>query len=407
MTSSKFPFLPYGRQLIDAADIDVVCDVLKGDWLTCGPVVDHFEAALAQYVGAKFAVACSSGTAALHLAAMSLGLGEGDVVIVPAITFLATANAARYVGAEIVFSDVDPRTGLMRPADLEDAIERAKTIYSVDRIKAVLPVHLAGQCVNLPALSAICEKHGLRMVEDASHAIGTTHSNSNMTSYVGDCRFGDMTIFSFHPVKTIAMGEGGAITTNDPVLYERLRRHRNHGMVRDPEAFENKALAFDASGSPNPWYYEMPELGYNYRASDIHCALGLSQLGKIGAFAESRRRIFGRYEELLVGVDGIDMIDIVSDCWAVWHLAVVLIDFDGLERERGAVMRELYTAGIGTQVHYVPLYHQPYYRYRYGKQVLTGAEQYYRAALSIPLHPGMQIDDADRVIEELCRVLGL
>ena len=283
-------FLPYGRQVIDDDDIAAVVAVLKGDFLTTGPTVEKFEAAFAERVGARFAVACSSGTAALHLATLAAGLGEGDSAIVPTVTFLATANAVRFVGADVVFADVDKATGLLRPEDLEMAIAA-----SSGNAKAVLPVHLGGQSADMAAIAKIAKRHGMIVIEDACHALGTTLDDG----VVGDCQHSAMAAFSFHPVKTIAMGEGGAVTTNDPVLYEKLTRLRNHGMTRDPQRFSNDDLAFGDDGSPNPWYYEMPEVGFNYRASDIHCALGLSQLRKLDAFVSARRSLADTYDRLL------------------------------------------------------------------------------------------------------------
>lgn len=391
-------FLPYGRQVIDDDDIAAVVAVLKGDFLTTGPTVEKFEAAFAERVGARFAVACSSGTAALHLATLAAGLGEGDSAIVPTVTFLATANAVRFVGADVVFADVDKATGLLRPEDLEMAIAA-----SSGNAKAVLPVHLGGQSADMAAIAKIAKRHGMIVIEDACHALGTTLDDG----VVGDCQHSAMAAFSFHPVKTIAMGEGGAVTTNDPVLYEKLTRLRNHGMTRDPQRFSNDDLAFGDDGSPNPWYYEMPEVGFNYRASDIHCALGLSQLRKLDAFVSARRLLADTYDRLLAPfapyvlpphrVDG---------CDPGWHLYAARMNFTGLEIPREQVISRLKAAGVGTQVHYIPVHTQPYYQSLVGQQQLPGAMAYYRATLSLPLFPSMTIADVERVaktIEEVIR----
>lgn len=391
-------FLPYGRQVIDDDDIAAVVAVLKGDFLTTGPTVEKFEAAFAERVGARFAVACSSGTAALHLATLAAGLGEGDSAIVPTVTFLATANAVRFVGADVVFADVDKATGLLRPEDLEMAIAA-----SSGNAKAVLPVHLGGQSADMAAIAKIAKRHGMIVIEDACHALGTTLDDG----VVGDCQHSAMAAFSFHPVKTIAMGEGGAVTTNDPVLYEKLTRLRNHGMTRDPQRFSNDDLAFGDDGSPNPWYYEMPEVGFNYRASDIHCALGLSQLRKLDAFVSARRSLADTYDRLLAPfapyvlpphrVDG---------CDPGWHLYAARMDFTGLEIPREQVISRLKVAGVGTQVHYIPVHTQPYYQSLVGQQQLPGAMAYYRATLSLPLFPSMTTADVERVaktIEEVIR----
>ena len=322
MTGHNRP-LPYGRHCIEADDIEAVTAVLRGDWLTTGPTVDAFERRLAERVGARYAVACSSGTAALHLAALALGLGDSDSVVVPSMTFSATANGPRYTGADIRFSDVDPDTGLMRPEDLAAALKAAGDAAPA----AVFPVHLAGQVADLPALRDIANNVGMRVVEDASHAIGARYRVSGSSDWheVGGCQHSDMAVFSFHPVKSIAMGEGGAVTTNDPALFERLRDLRTHGVSRDVERFEDRTAAFDAEGEVNPWYYELRELGFNYRASDIHCALGFSQLGKLDRF-------IGRRAELVAHYDGrigelapiVAPLPRVPDCSPAWHLYVVL-----------------------------------------------------------------------------------
>ncbi len=395
-------FLPYGRHGIDEDDIAAVAQVLRGDFLTTGPAVDGFEEKLAGITGVKFAVSCSSGTAALHLATLAMGLGPGDLAVVPSITFLATANAVRYVGADVVFCDVDPDTGLMRPQDLEHAIAEHG-----GAIKAVLPVHLAGQSPDMKGIAAIARRHGITIIEDACHALGATYGATGGDGPVGGCRDSDMAMFSFHPVKTIAMGEGGAVTTNDPVLAARLGDLRSHGMTRDAARFTNSDMAFDETGEPNPWYYEMPEIGFNYRASDIHCALGLSQLGKLDRFVARRRRLAARYDELLTPLaPRIKPLGRMPGCRPAWHLYVALIDFAAAGIDRGALMRRLKDQGIGTQVHYIPVHTQPYYRDLYGKIDLPGAEKYYARCLSLPLFPGMADDDPDRVVAALVRETG-
>ena len=395
MTTS---FLPYGRQIIDDDDIAAVAAVLRGDLLTTGPAVAAFEAALAETTGAAYAVACSSGTAALHLAALALGLGPDDTVVVPTVTFLATANTARYVGADVVFADVDPDTGLMGAAEFEAAIDRADS-----KISAVFPVHLAGQMADMVAIRAVADKHGIRVVEDACHALGTRRGNSERA---GDCRHADMACFSFHPVKTIAMGEGGAITTNDADVAANLRRLRSHGMVHQADGFLNDDMAFDDNGDPNPWYYEMPEPGFNYRASDIHCALGSSQLGKIDRFVSARSAVVTAYDKALAALDPlVQPLGRVADCVSAWHLFVALIDFEKAGISRADVMRQLRAQGIGTQVHYIPVHTQPYYRRLYGKLSLPGAGQYYRRCLSLPLSAAMKPEDAVAVINTLTDIL--
>ena len=393
------PFLPYGRQSVDEDDIARVSDVLRGDWLTTGPTVAALEEAFAACVGARFAVACSSGTAALHLAALALGLEPGDRAVVPTLTFLATANAARYVGAEVVFSDVAADSGLAAAEHLEAALEDAPA----NSVKALFPVHLNGQCADSEAIADVAGRHGLMVVEDACHALGTTFRSAA----VGACRHAHMAVFSLHPVKAVTMGEGGVVTTNDPALDARLRRFRNHGMVHEASAFENADRAFDGDGEANPWYYEMPEVGFNYRASDIHCALGLGQLDKLDRFAAARRDLARHYDRALERLAPLVLpIERTPDCDPVWHLYVALIDFAAAGVSRSALMRRLRSLGIGTQVHYLPVHLQPYYLRRYGERHLPGAEAYYRHCLSLPFFPAMQAADVERVVDALARELA-
>lgn len=391
-------FLPYGQHVVDGDDVAAVVAVLRGDWLTTGPTVEAFEATFADKVGARFAVSCSSGTAGLHLATLALEFGADDDIVVPSMTFLATANAARYVGAEVTFADVDEDSGLLGANHLRAALARAG-----NRARGVMPVHLNGQTVDMEAVASIAAERGLRVIEDACHVLGArTRTGAGAMVPVGSCRYSDMAVFSLHPVKTVTMGEGGVVTTNDEALYRRLARLRNHGMVRDADAFENSAIAFDADGEVNPWYYEMPEIGFNYRASDIHCALGLSQLDKLERFVAKRRALVERYAERIVSLAPlVRPIDRIADCEAAWHLCPVLIDFEAAGTTRRVVMRVLEAAGIGSQVHYYPVHRQPYYRKRYGDLDLPGADAYYARVLSLPLFPAMEFTDVDRVIDVL------
>jgi len=399
-------FLPYGRQSIDDDDIAAVAEVLRTDYLTTGPKVREFEEAFAAKVSARFAVSCSSGTAALHLAALSLGLGPGDAVVVPSITFLATANAVRYVGAEVVFADVDPDSGLMGVEELCAALTRAEVEgYSP---RAVFPVHLAGQCGDMEEIASFAEERNLAIVEDAAHALGTTYESSDgETVLIGSCRHSSMSTFSFHPVKTIAMGEGGVVATNDDGLNQKIRRFRNHGLVREPGQFSQEDLAYDENGDTNPWYYEMLEVGFNYRVSDIHCALAVSQLGKLDLYVEKRRRLAHSYDKKLSTLAPlVRPLGQVPGCIPGWHLYIVLIDFQNAGISRSHLMRALRERGIGTQVHYIPVHMQPYYRKRYGDLVLPGADRYYEGALSLPLFYGMCEEDVDRVVSDLTEILS-
>jgi UDP-4-amino-4,6-dideoxy-N-acetyl-beta-L-altrosamine transaminase len=396
-------YLPYGRHSIDEQDIEAVVEVLGGNWLTTGPLIEKFEGALSQKVHSKFAASCSNGTAGLHLAALALGLGPEDVAVIPAMTFLATANAMRFVGGEVVFADVDPETGLMRPEDLKRVLESNRS----RKITAVFPVHLNGQTVDMRSISEVARDFDLRVIEDACHALGTTFGNGDMT--VGDCHYSDMAVFSFHAVKTVAMGEGGAVTTKDPCLHQRLVRLRSHGMIREPEDLQQQEEGFDADGKANPWYYEMHEIGYNYRLTDIQCALGLSQLAKLDQFVARRQALVTAYDTLFTELNAavVRPVQRVAGVRAGWHLYPVLIDFDALGVDRATVMRRLLTMNVGSQVHYLPLHLQPYYRKRYGGVSLPGAEAYYARVLSLPLFPSMSNEDPQRVVDALQKALQI
>jgi UDP-4-amino-4,6-dideoxy-N-acetyl-beta-L-altrosamine transaminase len=382
-------FLPYGRQDIDADDIAAVVEALGADFLTTGPRVEAFEQAFAAAVGAPHAVACANGTAALHLSMLALGIGPGDRVAVPSVTFLATANCARFVGAEVIFTDVDPDTGLMTPQTLAEALERA----GPGPVRAVLPVHLRGEVADLAGLARIARQAGAVLVEDAPHALGSQADFGDGDQPVGNGRWSGAATFSFHPVKTIATGEGGMVTTADADVAARLRRLRSHGMERTPGA--------------DPWLYEMREPGFNYRLPDILCALGQSQLKRLPAFADRRRALAARYAEALAPLAPHVRLA-TTPAWSrpVLHLLTVLIDFEALGRGRRPVVEALAAEGIGTQVHYIPVHAQPYYVGRYGPLDLPGAAAWYRRCLSLPLFPAMADADVDRVVAALSRALA-
>jgi UDP-4-amino-4,6-dideoxy-N-acetyl-beta-L-altrosamine transaminase len=397
--------IPYGRHAIDQDDVAAVLDVLRGDWLTTGPTVGDFERELAQRCGAAAAASCANGTAALHLSCLALDLGADDTAIVPAITFVATANAPRMVGAEIVFADVDPDSGLMEAAHLARAIERVTAAGR--RPSVVLPVHLAGQCADMEALAAVARAHGMAIIEDACHALGTVqHSAAGRTAPVGACAYSDFTVFSFHAVKTITAGEGGAVLAKDEALARHVRQGRSHGIERDAAEFRDRDAGFDGN-EPNPWYYEMVELGFNYRLSDINCALALSQLRKLDRFAAERAMLAEHYDRRLAPLaPAIRPIARSSSCTPVRHLYAVLIDFPAIGMTRGQLMRGLRGRGVGSQVHYIPVPRQPYYRRRYGDIALPGADAYYRRTLSLPYYVGMTTADVDRVVDTLTEMLG-
>jgi UDP-4-amino-4,6-dideoxy-N-acetyl-beta-L-altrosamine transaminase len=386
--------LPYGRHAIDHDDIAAVAAVLRGDFLTAGPKVDELETAFARATGAAHAVVCNSGTAALHLAVLAQDLGPSDAAVVPTETFLATANVVRMTGAEVVFADVDPDTGLLTPEMLQQAIDRARA--SKLNVKVALPVHLGGQLCDMAGLAAIAKASGIALVEDACHSLGVPD--------VGATPHSAAACFSTHPVKAIATAEGGAVTTNDAAAAARIRRLRSHGMVRDAADFQNRDLAFQSNG-PNPWYYEMQEIGWNYRIPDVLCALGISQLKKLNAFWNRRIEIAALYDRLLAPLaPAIHPVPHGARPHG-WHLYAVLIDFTALGTTRGCVMHWLRSRNIGTQVHYIPVHRQPYYRNRYGELHLPGADAYYSRCLSLPLFPTMQNSDVERVVASLTDVL--
>ena len=381
-------FLPYGSQWIDDADIEAVIETLRSPYLTTGPRVSDFEGNIAAKVGADHVVAVSSATAALHGACHVLGLQPDDEVVVPAITFLSTANAVRFVGAKVVFCDVCPGTGLMRPEDLERVL--------TSKTKAVMPVHLTGAPCDLEALAAICAPRGITMIEDAAHALGATYRDS----VIGDSRWSAMQVFSFHPVKQITTGEGGAISTNDPDLEHRLRRFLCHGLEREQPKMVRK--------KPGPWYYEQQELGYNYRITDIQGALGSSQLRKLDDFVAQRRRLAAHYDERFKDNEAVrPNAPGPRGGVSAYHLYSVRIDFEGLRMNRREVMAALAERGVGTQVHYIPVPTQPYYMdLGYSADDLPGAREYYDRTLSLPLYPRLTIADIDRVADVVDDVVG-
>lgn len=377
--------------LIDRDDMDAVLTTLRGPLLAQGPEVARFEDRFAQAVGAKFASACSSGTAALHLALSALDVRPGDICVAPAITFLSTATAVRFCGAEVLFCDVDSQSGLMTPETLRDAISRAP-----GPVRAVLPVHLGGRMCDVAGISDVAEANGAVVVEDACHALGTSHPDLGR---VGQSLRSTATVFSFHPVKTIACGEGGMVTSNDPELNERIRRLRNHGVTRDPERMEDRALSFGEDGAPNPWSYEQLELGFNYRLNELEAALGNSQLSKLDRFVAKRRELVLLYQELLKPISRYVRFEArVGDEDVSFHIAAVQIVLPALRQRKAELMRRLVEKGVGCQVHYIPVYRQPYFRRLVGEMRLPGSEIYYEATLTLPLFPAMTEEDVSRVV---------
>ncbi|ESQ81118.1 UDP-4-amino-4,6-dideoxy-N-acetyl-beta-L-altrosamine transaminase [Asticcacaulis sp. YBE204] len=390
-------FLPYGRQSIDDSDIAAVVEALRSDYLTTGPMVERFERELAATVGAKEAVVVSNGTAALHLAVLTQNLGPNDVVIVPSITFAASANCVAYCGAQVVFADVDPLTGLITDESFDAALSLIDNLGY--RFAGAISVHYAGRPVDLSHIAATCQARGAFLIEDACHALGTSGAQGS----VGSCAASDMAVFSFHPVKTLTTGEGGAITTNDPDLARKLRLLRSHGIERDPAQFEG--LGYGDSDDTGPWVYEMQALGFNYRLPDLNCALGVAQLKRLPQFIERRKALVAAYEALFKTNLSVSWPspDAVTD--PVFHLMAVAIDFTA-GKPRAQVMTELKSHGIGTQVHYIPVHRQPWWQTQRAARDLPGADAFYRSTLSLPLYPDMTDADPARVVEALKAVLG-
>lgn len=393
--SQQRDILPYGRQSIEEQDIEAVCEVLRGSFLTTGPTVQRFENAIAERVEAQHVIAVSNGTAALHLLYHALGLGPGDTIIVPAITFLATANAAELLGCHVGFCDVDSDSGLMTAELLEEAFERFPDAH------AVTAVHLNGQCCDMGVLKKVCQKHGALLLEDAAHALGSYNwSDNDPARPVGGCKDSTATCFSFHPVKTIAMGEGGAISTNDAELADKIRRLRNHGISTQPAP--GSLPPSESQGRPNPWMYYMEEPGYNYRVTDIQCALGLSQLSRIDRFVAERQRLADRYDGAFEALGSrAKPVARVSPVKTGWHLYPLLCE--GGAEEREDFFHFLIEQRIRPQVHYIPLTQQPYYSKRIGSATFPGAMRYYERVVSLPLFVGLTDDEQDRVIEAVKR----
>jgi len=388
--------LAYGRQSINEEDIEAVCNVLRSDFLTCGPKVEEFETRFAEKVGARHAVAVNNATSALHLAMLTAGIGRGDRVITSPNTFLASANCAAFVGATPDFSDIDPVSYNLDPS----ALERA---WAPD-VKAVVAVDYAGQPCDMPSIARLARGHGAIVIEDACHGVGGGFFHEGRAWKLGGHPWADMAVFSFHPVKTMTTGEGGMLVTDNEVWAEKARRLRSHGIVRQPSLFQGLGLdAGSQLAERGPWYHEMQDLGYNYRITDIQCALGLAQLKRLDQFVARRREIVQRYNEAFAnlhwlrtpGLTRPENRDLIS-----WHLYTVQIDFKRIGRTRTEVMTGLRQKGIGTQVLYIPVYLQPWYRRTYGYKPgkCPQAEEYYRHALSLPLYPAMSDADVERVM---------
>ncbi len=388
--SSDAPFIPYGRQTISEADIAAVEAVLRGSFLTQGPVVPEFEQAVASHVEANHAVAVNSATSALHIACLALGLGIGDRLWTSPITFVASANCGRYCGAEVDFVDIDPSTGLMSVAALEKKLEQAASSGKLPKV--LVPVHLCGTSCNMAAIADLAERYGVAVLEDASHAIGGHYRDEP----VGNCRYSAITVFSFHPVKIITTAEGGLATTNDPHLAQHMAELRSHGITKEEGRFERPATG--------PWSYEQQELGFNYRLTDMQAALGLSQLERLETIVAERQRLLGVYRKKLSSMP-VSLLEIPRSVSSSLHLAVIRLHNTDPQHHR-LVFEGLRAAGIGVQLHYSPVHLQPYYRrLGFAEGDFPEAEAYARNAISLPLYPGLHEREQERVVQELWSLL--
>lgn len=387
----------YGRHEVTQADIDAVAKVLRSDFLTQGPTVPAFESAVANRVQAKYGVAVNSATSALHLACMALGLTRGDRLWTVPNTFVASANCGLYCGAEVDFVDIDPLTWNLSLSRLRDKLRSAKKKGELPKV--VVPVHFAGQPTDQEAIWELAQEFGFRVLEDASHGIGATRNKEP----VGSCRWSDITIFSFHPVKIVTTGEGGMALTNDAVLAGRMRLLRSHGITRDPSRFQLNNT-HDADISQPPWYYEQQALGFNFRMSDIQAALGLSQMDRLSTYLSRRNALARRYDAALQGLP-LQLPTVKLENSSAFHLYVVRLSA-GLAPSRRKIVERLKEHGIGVNVHYIPVHLQPYYRERgFAEGQFPEAEAHGRDAMSLPIFPALTLEEQDQVITALSRVL--
>lgn len=374
--------IPYGRQSISEADIEAVVEVLRSDFLTQGPAVPRFEQAVADYCGAGFGVAVNSGTAALHIACLALGVGPGDWVWTSPISFVASANCALYCGAQVDFVDVEPDTGNMSADELEKKLEQAKQEGKLPKV--VIPVHFAGLPCDMQAIHALSQRYGFRIIEDACHALGARYHDEP----TGSGRYSDITVFSFHPVKIITTGEGGMAMTNDPQLAKTMRLLRSHGITRESEDFMNQP--------DGPWYYEQQMLGFNYRMTDIQAALGLSQMSRLDEFLAKRRVLAAKYQTELPSPQ-LDVLANRAGRHSAWHLFVIKVP----AARRRTLFECLRAAGIGVNVHYMPIVSQPYYRSTNSLKWLESSISFSNTIITIPIHPRLSDIEQSKIIENI------
>ena len=378
----------YGHQHITEKDIQAVERVLHSDWLTQGPAIEAFEKKVANYCGAKYAVAVTNATSALHIACKAAGLGEGDVLWTSPITFTASANCGRYCGADVDFVDIDDKTYNMSVAELRHKLETA-----VKKPKVVIPVHLAGQSCDMEAIKALADEYGFKIIEDASHATGADYKNTK----VGSCRYSDMTVFSFHPVKIVTTGEGGVVLTNNKELYEKLKLYRSHGITRDSDLMTQEA--------DGPWYYQQIELGFNYRMTDMQAALGCSQMDSLDEFVARRRYLVKRYNEKLKNLPlRTPYQDEATN--PSWHIYIIRVDFTKVKLSKKEIFARMRDSGIVLNLHYIPVHTQPYFqKLGFQKGDFPVSEKYYEEAITLPLYYDLTDEQQDEVIEALKEVL--
>ena len=385
-------FLPYSRQSIDKEDIYEVTKTLKKDFITQGPKIYEFEKNFAKYVKAKYAVACATGTAALHIACQSLKLGKGRNLLTSPITFVASANCAQFLGADTHFADIDLDNYCISPSSLEKILKNKK-------IDIVVVVHMSGHPADLEGINNLKKKYDFKIIEDACHALGSSYKNKK----IGSCFYSDISTFSFHPVKPITTGEGGMVTTNSEKIYKSLLKFRTHGIHKNKDDFFNKDMAYDKIGNVNQWYYEMSDLGHNHRITDFQSALGNSQLKKIDKFIQARRKIAKIYNNGFSKNKFIKVPKVNPNISHAYHLYTLLIDFKRINKSRNEIMKKLRDMNIGTQVLYIPVHLQPYYLKKYGFKIgdFPNAENYYESCLSIPIFPNIQKREIDYVIDRI------
>ncbi len=384
--------IPYGRQDISEADIQEVVEILRADFITQGPTVPAFEKAVLEYCGARHAVAVNSATSALHIACLALDVGPGDMVWTTPVTFVASANCAFYCGAEIDFVDIDPRTYNLSVDCLAEKLEHAEQTGKLPKV--VIPVHLSGQTCDMSGIHALGQKYGFKIIEDASHAIGGKY----LDEPVGNCRYSDITVFSFHPVKIVTSGEGGMALTNDMNIFKRMKLYGSHGITSNSADMIEK--------DPRElWYYQQIDLGFNYRMTDIHAALGLSQMRRLDEFVSKRHTIADRYEVLLSDLP-LTRPWQHSDGYSAFHLYLIRLKLNEIDKTQREVYGALHAAGVGVNLHYIPVYRQPYYEeFGFKKGYCPEAERYYSEVLSLPMFPALTPDDISYVAGSLSQIL--